>query len=63
LFNTSGESYRSGKWSEKLATVSQAQALDALASDGKLIKRPFILRGEEVLLGFDEYAWDLAFAR
>jgi arsenate reductase (glutaredoxin) len=59
LFNTSGQSYREGGWSEKLgkATVSEAQALDALAADGKLIKRPFILSGDAVLVGFDEAAY------
>jgi arsenate reductase len=61
LFNTSGQSYREGGWSEKLASVSDAQALDALASDGKLIKRPFILNGDDVLVGFDESAYKGAF--
>ncbi len=63
LFNTSGESYRAGGWGQKLANVTQAQALDALAADGKLVKRPFILDGETVLVGFDEAAYDEAFAK
>jgi arsenate reductase len=57
LFNTSGQSYRAGKWGEKLARVTEAQALDALAKDGKLIKRPFISSGEDVLVGFDEASY------
>ncbi len=61
LFNASGQSYREGGWSEKLASVSDAQALDALANDGKLIKRPFILNGDQVLVGFDEAAYKAAF--
>lgn len=61
LFNTSGQSYRDGKWGEKLAKVTEAQALDALVADGKLIKRPFLLRGDEVLVGFDESAYGAAF--
>lgn len=61
LFNTSGQSYRDGKWGEKLAKVTEAQALDALVDDGKLIKRPFLLRGDEVLVGFDETAYRSAF--
>jgi len=61
LFNTSGQSYREGGWSDKLGNVSEAQALEALASDGKLIKRPFILSGETVLVGFDEAAYKAAF--
>ena len=63
LFNTSGQSYRDGGWGEKLAKVTQAQAIDALAADGKLIKRPFILDGETVLVGFDEAAYGEAFAK
>lgn len=57
LFNTSGQSYRDGKWGEKLGQVSEAEALDALAKDGKLIKRPFVVSGEDVLVGFDEAAY------
>jgi len=61
LFNTSGQSYREGGWSEKLGQVTEAQALDALVADGKLIKRPFILTGDTVLVGFDEAAYKKAF--
>jgi arsenate reductase (glutaredoxin) len=63
LFNTSGQSYRDGGWSDKLGKVTEAQALDALAADGKLIKRPFILNGDAVLVGFDEAAYKKAFAK
>ena len=61
LFNTSGQSYREGGWSDKLGKVTEAQALDALAGDGKLIKRPFILSGDAVLVGFDEAAYKATF--
>ena len=61
LFNTSGQSYREGGWSEKLARVTEAQALDALAADGKLVKRPFVLTVDAVLVGFDEAAYKKAF--
>jgi arsenate reductase (glutaredoxin) len=63
LFNTSGQSYREGGWGKKLAGVSEAQALAALTADGKLIKRPFILTGERVLVGFDESAYAATFAK
>ncbi len=57
-FNTSGESYRAGGFKDKLATMSEADALSALAADGKLIKRPIVDTGEKVLVGFreEEYA-------
>jgi arsenate reductase len=54
LFNTSGQSYRDGKWGERLASTTESQALDALASDGKLVKRPFIVTDSGVTVGFDE---------
>jgi arsenate reductase len=54
LFNTSGESYRSGNFKEKLAGLSDAEALAALSRDGKLIKRPIVDTGRAVLVGFDE---------
>ena len=54
LFNTSGESYRAGGFKDKLATMSEAEALSALAADGKLIKRPIVDTGDKVLVGFRE---------
>jgi len=53
MFNTSGESYRSGDFKNRLATMSEVEALAALASDGKLIKRPLIDAGSAVLVGYD----------
>ena len=57
FFNTSGESYRYGKFGSKLAGMSDAEALAALAADGKLVKRPIIDAGKTVLVGFDEDAY------
>jgi arsenate reductase (glutaredoxin) len=54
LFNTSGVSYREGRFGERLATMTEAEALDALAKDGKLIKRPVVLGKGIALVGFDE---------
>lgn len=53
LFNTSGQSYREGKFGERLPKLSEADALEALASDGKLIKRPFMVGEGFFLVGFD----------
>lgn len=57
FFNTSGESYRSGGYKEKLATMSEADALRALSADGKLIKRPLLVGEDVTLVGFQEKAW------
>jgi arsenate reductase (glutaredoxin) len=57
LFNTSGVSYREGEFGKRLPSMSDAEALDALASDGKLIKRPLVDAESAVLVGFDEAAF------
>ncbi len=57
LFNTSGVSYREGRFGERLATMTEAEALDALAKDGKLVKRPLVLGKGFALVGFDEPAY------
>ena len=54
LFNTSGQSYRGGGFKERLETMSDGDALDALAADGKLIKRPILDGGDFVIVGFVE---------
>jgi arsenate reductase len=61
LFNTSGESYKSGNFKDRLPKMSEGDAIRALAADGKLIKRPFIAHGEQFLVGFDEDAFAAAF--
>ena len=61
LFNTSGQSYRDGNFGERLKTMSEAEALDALAADGKLIKRPLLLGDDYALVGFDADAYERRF--
>lgn len=54
FFNTSGQSYRDGGFRDRLAGMSESAMLEALAADGKLIKRPILDTGERVLVGFRE---------
>lgn len=57
LFNTSGQSYRS-LGSATVKAMSDDEALDALAADGKLIKRPFVALGNgSFLVGFKQDQW------
>ena len=53
LFNTSGGQYRKLKLKDKLKTMTESQALDLLASDGMLIKRPIAVDKRKVTVGFD----------
>jgi Spx/MgsR family transcriptional regulator len=57
LFNTSGELYREMKMSERLPNLSQAEALELLATHGKLVKRPFLLGDGFGCVGFKEEEW------
>ncbi len=58
LFNTSGGDYRELKLGEKLPTMSEAEAIDLLASNGNLVKRPFLLTEKAGLVGFREAEWE-----
>lgn len=58
LFNTSGQLYRELKISDRLkAGMTEAEALDLLAENGKLIKRPFLLTTESGTVGFRPDTW------
>jgi arsenate reductase len=57
LFNTSGIQYRERGLAAKLPAMSEAEALALLASDGRLVKRPFLLGEKFGLVGFDAAAW------
>lgn len=57
FFNTAGQSYRNGDFKNRLPQMSEQQQLEALAADGKLIKRPLVDAGSHVLVGFKEADW------
>jgi arsenate reductase len=57
FFNTSGESYRNGDWKTRIKQLSEKEQLDALAQDGKLVKRPILDAGDFVLVGFDAQSY------
>lgn len=59
--NTSGLSYRAlGK--AKIDASSDAELVKLLSADGKLVKRPVLVVGDTVLVGFKEDEWKQAFA-
>lgn len=57
LFNTSGVVYKEMKLSEKLPSLSANDALKLLASNGRLVKRPFLLGPSWGSVGFREEEW------
>lgn len=61
FFNTSGMKYRELGVKAKLdAGMTDAEAFELLATDGMLVKRPIVVAGSTVLVGFKEAAWEEA---
>ncbi len=58
FFNTSGMLYKSMQLKDKLPDMSEDEQLKLLASDGMLVKRPLVIDGDRVLVGFKEAEWE-----
>lgn len=58
FFNTSGMLYKEMKLKEKLASMSEAEQYELLASDGMLVKRPILVGDDFVLVGFRQAQWE-----
>jgi len=63
LFNTSGTEYKALGMKDKLPDMSEADALALLASNGFLVKRPFVLGDGVATVGFKEEAWAEVFGK
>ena len=57
FFNTSGVLYKSMQLKDKLPNMSKQEQLTLLSTDGMLVKRPIIIDGDTVLVGFRENEW------
>jgi arsenate reductase len=57
LFNTSGHDYRAQGLGAKLPKMDPEKALDLLAKNGNLLKRPFVVVGNTGLVGFRLDEW------
>lgn len=58
FFNTSGLLYKSMQLKNKLPEMSEEEQLRLLATDGMLVKRPLVIDGDTVLVGFKESEWE-----
>ena len=58
FFNTSGMLYRSLELKNKLPDMTDEEQLRLLASDGMLVKRPLLIDGSRVFIGFKEKEWE-----
>ena len=57
FFNTSGMLYRELGLKDKLASMTEEEQYDLLATDGMLVKRPVIVGDDFALTGFREKEW------
>lgn len=58
FFNTSGRIYKEANLKEKLPNLTESEILSLLSSNGMLVKRPILLAGEKVLVGFKEEEYE-----
>ncbi len=63
FFNTSGKKYRELNLKERIPSATETELLDILSSDGMLVKRPVLVAGKQVLIGFRETEWEQALKR
>lgn len=57
FFNTSGILYKEQKLKDKLPTMTEEEQIQLLSTDGMLVKRPLLIQGDIVLVGFKEAEW------
>lgn len=57
FFNTSGKIYKENNLKEKVKSANENELLSILASNGMVVKRPIIVKGDQVLVGFNEKEW------
>ena len=58
FFNTSGNLYKEMQLKDKLSSMSEEEQLVLLSHHGMLIKRPILIDGDIVLVGFQEKNYD-----
>lgn len=57
FFNTSGLLYKEMQLKDKLPTMNEEEQLKLLATNGMLVKRPLVVNGDMVFIGFKEAEW------
>ena len=57
FWNTSGLLYKENHLKEKIPFMSEEEQLQMLSTDGKLVKRPFLIGDDFILTGFKEEEW------
>ena len=58
FFNTSGLKYKELNLKDKIPQMTEEEIFDLLSTDGMLVKRPILIDGEKILVGFKESEWE-----
>ena len=58
FFNTSGRLYKENNIKDRLKEMSEKEIIELLASDGMMVKRPILITGDKVLIGFKENEYE-----
>lgn len=58
FFNTGGQRYKAMGLKDRLKDMDEQEQLKLLATDGMLVKRPILIWGERILVGFKEEEWE-----
>lgn len=58
FFNTSGLLYKEQNMKDKVKVLPENELIEILASNGLMVKRPIMISGETVLVGFKEEEWE-----
>ncbi|MDR2349743.1 MAG: arsenate reductase family protein [Deltaproteobacteria bacterium] len=63
FFNTNGVIYKSNSLKDKVPNMTEDECLKLLATDGMLVKRPILVDGKGVLVGFKRGEWEDHFGK
>lgn len=58
FFNTSGLLYKSMQLKDKLPKMCDTEMISMIATNGMLVKRPILVAGNRVMVGFKEDEWE-----
>ena len=58
FFNTSGLKYKELNLKERIPQMTEDEIFELLSTDGMLVKRPILIDGDRVLVGFKEPEWE-----
>ena len=63
FYNTSGKLYKERGLKNKIGNMSADEQYRLLSEDGLLVKRPIVVDGDTVLVGFREAEWIAHFGK